>query len=187
MHCITSWNSSKMLPKNIEGYEEVQTAVALVTGRTAAQTTSRFGDVKNNVEANCSQQQRGLLSEITSESVQALESQRHSLVHEAMAERMRRDIHQEEVLSLLRSELQNHHHHHTGGRSEEFQQSQAELRHNLERSNAEGVQVRNLWEETRTANASIAPEVARLQAREAQLSTRVSTMRSQESECQHSC
>ena len=35
-------------------------------------------------------------------------------------------------------------------------------------------------EETRTANASIAPEVTRLQAREAQQSTTVSTMRNHE-------
>ena len=39
-------------------------------------------------------------------------------------------------------------------------------------------------EETRTANACIAPEVTRPQAGEAQLSTRVSTMRSQETELQ---
>ena len=37
-----------------------------------------------------------------------------------------------------------------------------------------------LYEETRTANASIAPEVNRLHARDAQLSTTVSTMRNQQ-------
>ena len=42
------------------------------------QMTSRFRDVENNVEANISHQQRGLLSEVTSESAQALEAQRHS-------------------------------------------------------------------------------------------------------------
>ena len=51
-------------------------------------------------------------------------------------------------------------------------------------SNAEGVQVRNLCEETTTANASFAPEVARLPAREAQLPTRVSKLRNQETELQ---
>ena len=43
-------------------------------------------------------------------------------------------------------------------------------------------QLRNLCEETRTANARIAPEVVLLQAREAQLSNRVSRMQSQETE-----
>ena len=42
--------------------------------------------------------------------------------------------------------------------------------------------LRILCGETRTENASITPEVVRLQAREAPLSTRVSTMRSQETE-----
>ena len=43
---------------------------------------------------------------------------------------------------------------------------------------------KNLFEETKTANASFAPEVTRLEAREAQLSTRVSTRRKQETELQ---
>ena len=38
--------------------EEVQTAAALATSRTAAQMTSRFRDIENNAEANFSQQQR---------------------------------------------------------------------------------------------------------------------------------
>ena len=48
-------------------------------------------------------------------------------------------------------------------------------------ANAEGVQLR------KAANASISPEAVRLQVREAQLSTRVSKMRSQETTYQHSC
>ena len=52
----------------------------------------------------------------------------------------------------------------------------------LDRSNTVGPQLRKLCEETRTANVSLAPEVTHLQAREAQLFTRVSTMRSQETE-----
>ena len=56
------------------------------------------------------------------------------------------------------------------------------LRQHLERSIAEGVQRRNPCEGTRTANAGVAPEVVRLQAREMQLSTSVPTMRSQETE-----
>ena len=55
---------------------------------------------------------------------------------------------------------------------------------NLKRSNTEGAQSRNLFGETRTANASVAPEVSRLQAREPQLSTRVSTKRKQETDLQ---
>ena len=101
----------------------------------------------------------------------------------ATAEMMRRDTYQEEVLSQLRSELQLYNRH-AEGPPDEFQQSQAQVRHTLERSNTEGVRLRNLCEETRTANASIAPEVTRLQAREVQLPTRVSTMRSQETELQ---
>ena len=46
------------------------------------------------------------------------------------------------------------------------------------------MQLRHLCEETDTANARIAPEVARLQATEAQLSARVSAIRSQETELQ---
>ena len=67
------------------------------------------------------------------------------LIHEATAEMMRRDTHQEDVVSQLRRELR-YYHHHAEGQPEEY-------------------------EETRTANASIAAEVVRLQAREAQLST----------------
>ena len=74
-------------------YEEVQTAAALATSRTAAQMTFRFRDIENNAEAILSQQQRGLLSEITYESA-------HSLIHEAAAEMMRRDTRREDVLSL---------------------------------------------------------------------------------------
>ena len=80
-------------------YEEVETAAVLATSRTAVQMTSRFRDTENNVGANFSQQQKGLLSEITSESAQAPEAERHSLIHEAPAEMMRPDTHQEEVLS----------------------------------------------------------------------------------------
>ena len=107
------------------------------------------------------------MSEIISESAQAPEAQRHTLIHEATAEMVRRDTRKEEVLSQIRSELQ---YYHQEGQSEEFQQSRAELRQNLKRSNAEGVQVRNQCEETRTANASVTPEVLLPQAREAQLS-----------------
>ena len=58
------------------------------------------------------------------------------------------------------------------------------LRQLLKRSNAEGVQLRNLCAETENANARIAPVVVRLQATEAQLSARVSAIRSQETELQ---
>ena len=123
-------------------YEEVQTAAALATSR-VAQMTSRFRNMANNAEASFSQQQRGLLSEITSESAQSLETQRHSLGHEATGQMMRRGTHHEEVLSQLGSELQYYHHHE--GQSEEFPQSQAEWRQPLERSHAARVQLRNLF------------------------------------------
>ena len=42
---------------------------------------------------------------------QALEVQRHYLIHGGTEEMMRRDTHDEEVLSQLRSELQYYHHH----------------------------------------------------------------------------
>ena len=112
--------------------EEVQTAAYLATSLTAAQMTFRFRHIENNAEAICSQQQTELLSEMTSESAQVLEVQRHTLVHEATAEVMRRDIRKEEVLSQLIHELQCNHHH-AERQSEEFQQSQAEWRHNLGR------------------------------------------------------
>ena len=60
-----------------------------------------------------------------------------------------------------------------------FNKSQAELGQNLERTNTEGAQFRGLAEETRTANASIAPEVSRIRCREGQLSTRASAMRTE--------
>ena len=60
-----------------------------------AQQRKRLPDSETlkNVEANFRHQQRGFLSEITSESDQSLEAQRHFLVHEAAAEMMRRDAH----------------------------------------------------------------------------------------------
>ena len=61
--------------------------------------TSSFRDIENDVDANFSEQQRRLFSEITSESVEALEALRHSLVHEAVAEIMRRGSRKEEVVS----------------------------------------------------------------------------------------
>ena len=49
----TMRNNSKMLPQNIEvSCEEVQTAAALCTSRTAAQKSSRFRDIGINAEAN---------------------------------------------------------------------------------------------------------------------------------------
>ena len=59
-------------------YEEVETAAALASSRTAVQMTPRFKDIENDAEAKFNQQQRGLLSENTSGSAQALEAQRHS-------------------------------------------------------------------------------------------------------------
>ena len=49
-----------------EAQEDVPTAAALAS-RTASQNTSRFRNMENNAEANFSQQQHGLLSEIVSE------------------------------------------------------------------------------------------------------------------------
>ena len=105
-----------------------------------------------------SHHQRGLLSEMTSESAQALEAQRHSLFQEAAAEMTRRDTHNQEVVSHPRIELQ-HYHRHANSHSDKCQQSQAEFRQNLERSNAEGAQSRNPCEETSTANASFAQKL----------------------------
>ena len=106
-----------------------------------------------------------------------------SLVQEATVEMIRRHAHIADTLFRLRSELQ-HDHRHTERQSDEFQQCQAQLGQLLGRSNTEGAQLRNLFEQTRTVNASIAPEVTRLHAPEAQLSTSVSTIGSQETELQ---
>ena len=113
------------------------------------------------VEANFSHQQQGISSEVSSESPQALEAQQHHLVQEATAEMIRKDAHIADVLSQLRSELQ-HHSLHADGQSDELQRCKAELRQNLERSNAEGVQIRSLYEENRTATAGFEPEANRL-------------------------
>ena len=107
-------------------YEEVEIAASLAASRTAAKMPPRLRDIENNTEANVNQQQR-ILSEITSESAQAVGAQRQSLIHEATAEMMRRQPHQEAVVSQFRSELQ-HYYHPLESPSEEFQQSQAELR-----------------------------------------------------------
>ena len=71
------------------------------------------------------------------------------------------DAHSAEVLSHLRSELQNYHLH-AEGQSDEFQQSQEKLRRYLERSTTEGVQFRSPNEENRTATAGIEPQANRL-------------------------
>ena len=153
---MTNRNTSKMLSTNTN--EQVEIAAALATSRKAAQMTSTFRDIENNVAANLSQQQRGLLSEITSESAQALKAQRHNLFQEATEEMMQRDTRDQEACSQLRSELQ-HYHRHAVGQADECQQFQAELRQHLQRSNGEGEQLRNLYEETGNANASVATEL----------------------------
>ena len=76
--------------------EGVQNAAVLSTSRTAAQMTSMFRVIENNAEANFSQQQRGLLSEVTSESAQALKAHRHTQIYGATAEMMRRDTRAED-------------------------------------------------------------------------------------------
>ena len=78
---------------------------------------------------------------------------------------MRRDARSAGVLSEFRGALQYCHLHATG-HADQFQQSQAEWREQLTWSSTEGAQFRIRYEETRTANDSIAPEVTRLQARE---------------------
>ena len=91
--CITSKKISRMLSKYVDGQlmSKSGSPAAFASSRTAAHMTSRFRDIENNVEANFSHQQRGLSSEITSESAQALEAQRHSLIQEATAKMMRKD------------------------------------------------------------------------------------------------
>ena len=90
-------------------FDQVGIVDALATSRTAAHMISRFRDIEKNVEANLSHEQGGLFTEITSESAQAFEAQRHSLVQ--AAEMMRRDAHSADVLSQLRSELAFYHLH----------------------------------------------------------------------------
>ena len=110
-------------------------------------------DIENNVESNFSLQQQGLLAQNISESTRALEAQRHTLVQEATSEMIRRDAHSADTLSQLRSELRNYHLR-AEDQSDEFQQSHTGLRQHLERSETEGAQFRNLYEETRTGNVS---------------------------------
>ena len=117
--------------------EQVETGAALATNRAAAHMTSRISDMMNNVEANFSRPHRGLLFEITFESAQTLDAQPHSLVQE---------VNFHIIIVVLKVNPMN------------STNLKAELRHNLERSNADSAQLRNLCEETRTANARIAPE-----------------------------
>ena len=70
-------------------YEQVEIAAALATSRTAAHSASRFRDIM--LRRISVVNKRGLLSELASESAQALEGQRHSLFQEATAGMMRRD------------------------------------------------------------------------------------------------
>ena len=88
-------------------HEQVEISAAHATSRTAKQMTSRFRDIENNIQANCSHQQPGLLFEITSESAQALEAQRHDRFQDATAEMMRRDTRNQEVVDQLRNALQH--------------------------------------------------------------------------------
>ena len=81
---------------------------------------------------------------------------------------IQRDADKADTLSQLGSELQLYHLH-VESESDEFRQSHAEMRQHLERSNTERAQFRRLHEETRTANASVAPEVTHLRAKEKQL------------------
>ena len=78
-------------------YEQVEIAAALATNRTAAQMTG----TENNVEANFVLQQQILLSEITSESAQELETQRDHLFQEAAAEMMRSDSRNLEMANII--------------------------------------------------------------------------------------
>ena len=94
--------------------QEHQRSAASATSRTAAHVTSRFRHIENVVEADFSIQQRGLLSDITSKSVQELEAQRHTLAQEATAEMIRRDAHKSDTLFQLRSVLQHYHLHAEG-------------------------------------------------------------------------
>ena len=61
------------------------------------------------------------------------------------------------MVAVQISELQ-HYCFHAEGQSDEFEQSQAEWRQHFVRANTEGAQFRNLYEDTRIANAGIAPE-----------------------------
>ena len=139
--------------------------------------------MKRTLKASFSHQQRGLSSELSPGSAQALEAQRHTLIQEAATEMMRRDADNAEMLSQFRSELRFHRLQ-TEGWSDEFQHYQSELRQQLDRSSTESSQFRSLCEETKTANALITPDVVRLQVREAQQYTRVSTLQNQETELQ---
>ena len=144
---------------------------------TAALMTSRFWDIESHgLKQIPSHQQRGLLSEITSQSAQALEAHRHSPVQEATAKMVRRDTSNADSLTLLRSELQLYLLRGEGQSDLFCWDNQAELRQHLERWNS-GAASKELFDR-------IAPEVVRVQAREDERSTVGSTMQSQETEPQ---
>ena len=153
-------------------YEQVEIAAALATRRTAAQVTSICRDIKSNVEANFSHQQRGSLSESTSEPAQALE--------EATAEMMRRATRNQEVVSQSRSELM------LNVNPMNFN-SLKQCWDNFGAIKCRRHKARNLFEETRTANASVVPEVTRLQAREGHCPTESLQCEIKRRNCKDSC
>ena len=125
-------------------YEQV--GIAATSSRTAAQKTSRFREIEIHVGAFNSEDycpfrvSPGTRSSATlsiSRSYGRDDSERHS--------QSRGSLPVKKCTSTL--------------------SSQAELKENMERSNTEGAQLRNLYEKTRNANANIAADVVRLQPR----------------------
>ena len=98
----------------------------------------------------------------------------------------KRDADIAEILSQFGGELQ-HCHLLAEGQSDEFQHYQAELRQHLARSNTEGEQFRSQYQENRTANAGVAPEVTRFRVRDYQLVTDVSTLQKSRDGIKESC
>ena len=90
------------------------------------------------------------MSEITSETAQALKAKRHTQVQEATAETIRRDARNADTLSQLRCELQ-HDHLHAEAQSDEFQQSRIDTKIGTIEYRR-GAQFRSLNEESGTAN-----------------------------------
>ena len=117
--CTVSRNNSKMHQR--AACKQVEMAAAVAASRTEAHMASRFRDVEKS-EAHCSFQQRGLLTEITSEFSPGTRSSATRSVSTGCSRDDTRDTHNADTLSQLRSELQ-HYHQRAEAQSDEFQSS----------------------------------------------------------------
>ena len=109
MHDMRDYNRNQNHSSVHHQHEQFETAApgqVEIAADIASGNEFQIQGHEDHAEANFSQQQRGLLSEIASKPAQALEAQQPFLILEATAQTTRRNTHQEKVLSQC-----CHHHH----------------------------------------------------------------------------